>query len=160
LVSHSLQPSLSTVVAADMAAVGVPVAVVPTAAAVAVSIAVESEVPMGVEASAAVVAELAAVAVSAASDRLAEEVIPTAAGLKLAVISARRKVVRQVFLPPLAMASGIRSAAPAVPCVPAQDEIPEMWRTRPSPLATPECPMALGTPLPAQALLRQEASSV
>src|SRR5208337_159829 len=145
--SHSLQPSLSTVVAADMAAVGVPVAVVPTAAAVAVSIAVESEVPMGVEA-------------SAASDRLAEEVIPTAAGLKLAVISARRKVVRQVFLPPLAMASGIRSAAPAVPCVPAQDEIPEMWRTRPSPLATPECPMALGTPLPAQALLRQEASSV
>jgi hypothetical protein len=137
------------------------VVVVPTAVvAVAVSMAAELEAPMGVVDSVAVVAS------AAASDLLAEEATPAAAGLKLAAIPVRQEIVRRIFLPLSMTASGIRSATPAVPHVPVpgalrvpvKDAIPEAWRTQASPLAILALPMALGTPLAGQARVRQEAS--
>jgi hypothetical protein len=38
--------------------------------------------------------------------------------LELAAIPARRQVILRIFVPPLPMASGIRSATPAVPRIP------------------------------------------
>src|SRR5271157_721299 len=177
-----MQPSLSTVVAAAVTAAEEEGAV-PMAAE-------DSEATMGVVDPIAVVADLVAVgsfvvaASEAARDLLAEEVTPTGAGPKRAATSARREIVRRIFLPPSTMASGIRSATPAVPRerargtprvpvqvlprvpvpgvarVPVKDAIPEARRTQASPLVTPEFPMALGTPLAAQAVARQEAGPV
>jgi hypothetical protein len=55
------------------------------------------------------------------------------------------------------MASGIRSATPAAPRVPAQDAIPEARpATQASPLTTPEVPTDVGILLARQAALRKE----
>jgi len=51
----------------------------------------------------------------AARGLLAEEAVTTAAHLKLAAISAHPKIVRRMFVPQSTMASGIRSATPALP---------------------------------------------
>jgi len=92
-------------------------------AAVAVSMAADPEASMAVVDSVAVVADLVAVgsfvaaASEAARDLLAEEVTPGAEGPKPAAISDRWEIVRRIFLPPSAMAGGIRSAPPAEPPV-------------------------------------------
>ena len=122
------------------------------------------------------VGSLVVAASEAARDLLAEEVTPTAAGPELAAISVRREIVSRMFLPPSTIASGIRSATPAVPRVrvrvlprvpvrgvprvPVRDAIPEARRTQASPLITPEFPMARGTPLAHQEALRNEEAAL
>ena len=53
--------------------------------------------------------------------------------------------MHRIFVPPSAMASGIRSATPVVPCGPVKAAIPEAGRTQVSLLVTSELLMALGT---------------
>ena len=95
----------------------------------------------------------------AACGLLAEEVTTKAAGWELAAVQARREVGRRIFMPQSTMASGIRSATPVVPRVPAQDAIPEAWPTQASPLATPEVSRVVGIPLASQEALPVSAAA-
>lgn len=111
---------------------------------------------------AAAIAGFVAAASMAARGLLAEEVATKAEGWEPATVQAcreigRRQNGRRIFVPPSTMASGIRSATPVVPRVPARGAIPEARpTTQASPLATPEVPMAVGILSARQAALRNE----
>jgi hypothetical protein len=119
-------------------------------------------VSMGVGARIAVAVEKL---VKAVGDLMEEEATAEAAHLKQAAIQARRRcgrriVARRIFVQPSTMANGIRSAMVPAPLdlrVQAQDGIPQVPRTQPSSLATPEWPMGVGTPLADRPAHRAEA---
>jgi hypothetical protein len=100
----------------------------------------------------AALAGFVAAASMAARGLLAEEVATKAAGWELAAVQARREVGRRIFMPQSTMASGIRSATPVVPRLPAQDAIPEARPAQASPLA-PEVSRVVGIPLASQGAL-------
>ncbi len=141
--SPQFQRSLSTVEAAATAAVAVAVPMVEAEA----SIVVEEVVEQGVEDRIAAAENHAAAPMEV---RDLEE--PTAAAVKpgLAAIPAHRELspmlVRRTFIPQSPMASGIRSATPALP----RDPVPV--RPQASPLVTLEASMAPDTPLRDQEL--------
>jgi len=113
-----------------------------------------------------VAADLMAVAIAefvaasmAARGLWAEEVATKAAGWELAALRARREVGRRMFVPQSTMASGIRSATPVVPRLPAQGAIPEARPTQTSPLATTEVSRVVGIPLARQEALPVSAAA-
>lgn len=106
------------------------------------------------------VAMKAAAIVVGRPQAITEWAVARTAGLELGAIQTRWEIVRRIIIPQSTMASGIRSGIPGVPhgLVPAKDAIPEAWRTRASPLVTPESQMAPGTPL-ARLEVRPESSA-
>jgi len=83
---------------------------------------VEAEASMVAADLMAAIAGFVAAASMAARGLLAEEVTTKAAGWELSAVlarqeSGRRQIGRRMFVPPSTMASGIRSATPAIPRV-------------------------------------------
>ena len=105
--------TVAVVAAASMAAAGVSMAVADLMAA---RVPMEARVPMVENVAtkaAAIVADLRRVVPERAAVRMA-----TVRMQELAAIPARREVILRIFIPPLPMASGIRSATPAVSRIP------------------------------------------
>jgi len=161
--SQQILHSLSTEAAVTaVAAVLMAEAAVSMVEEAAVFIAVVEASMVAADLMAAAIAGFVAAASMAARGLLAEEVATKAEGWEPATVQAcreigRRQNGRRIFVPPSTMASGIRSATPVVPRVPARGAIPEVRpTTQASLLATPEVPMAVGIPLARQAALRNE----
>jgi hypothetical protein len=133
-----------------------------TAAAVVLTAAEAAASMVAADFMAVVIEGFVAAASMAARVLLAEEVTTKAAGWEPAAVRARREtgpreIAHRMFAPQSTMASGIRSATPVLPRVPAQGAIPEARpTTQASPLVTPEIPTTVGIRLARQAALRNE----